>query len=267
MELKNKKVILTGAGSGIGRELAIQLIDQGAYVLGLDINEKSLKETKKLCSTPANFKHYEIDLGSREAVNKFKHDYYEFYDELDVIINNAGIIQPFVNVGELEAQQIDKVMDVNFNGPVKLTRMFLDELLARPEAYIVNVSSMGGFFPFPGQTIYGASKAALKLFTEGLYSELLDTNVRVSVVFPGAIATNITKNSGAETEVEKRGDEKESSFKALPAPKAAEIILDGMKKEKLQIYVGSDSKFMYGLYKFNPQWAIKFISNKMKSLK
>lgn len=267
MEVKGKKVLLTGAGSGIGRELAIQLIENGAYVMGVDINEKTLKETKKLCSNPDRFKFQQLDLGSREAVNKFKHDYYDYYDELDIIINNAGIIQPFVNVGELEAGEIDKVMDVNFTGPVKLVKLFLDELLARPEAYIVNVSSMGGFFPFPGQTIYGASKAALKIFTEGLYSELLDTNVKVSVVFPGAIATNITKNSGAETEVEKRSEEKEAKFKALPAPEAARIILKGMEKEKLQIYVGGDSKFMYGLYKFNPQWAIKFISNKMKALK
>ncbi len=267
MEVKNKKVIVTGAGSGIGRELSIQLVEKGAYVLGLDINEKTLKETKKLVSKPDRFKFRQLDMGSRESLNRFKNEYFDYYDELDIIINNAGIIQPFVNVGELEAGEIDKVMDINFTGPVKLIKLFLDELLARPEAYIVNVSSMGGFFPFPGQTIYGASKAALKLFTEGLYSELLDTNVKVSVVFPGAIATNITKNSGAETAVEKRDEEAEAKFKALPAPEAARLILKGMEKEKLQIYVGGDSKFMYGLYKFNPQWAIKFISKKMKALK
>lgn len=266
MDVKGKKVLVTGAGSGIGRELSLQLIERGAYVMGLDINDKSLKETKKLSVKPERFKFQQLDMGSREAVNRFKHEYYDYYDELDIIINNAGIIQPFVHIGELESGEIDKVMDVNFTGPVKLTKLFLDELLSRPEAYIVNVSSMGGFFPFPGQTMYGASKAALKLFTEGLYSELIDTNIKVSVVFPGAIATNITKNSGAETGVESRGEEADASFKALPAPEAARQILVGMEKEKLQIYVGTDSKFMHKLYKFNPQWAIKFIANKMKSL-
>ena len=104
------------------------------------------------------------------------------------------------------------------------------------------------------------------MFTEGLYSELLDTNVHVSVVFPGAIATDITKNSGVDLVSEKEQDGEKSNFKAMPAEEAARIIIEGIEKDKLQIYVGSDSKFMYFLYKLNPQWAIKFIANKMKDL-
>jgi short-subunit dehydrogenase len=91
---------------------------------------------------------------------------------------------------------IERVLNVNLYGVIYMTKAFLPHLLTRPEAHIVNVSSMGGFFPVPGQSLYGASKAAVKLLTEGLYSELIDTNVRVTAVFPGAIATNISQNSG-----------------------------------------------------------------------
>ena len=262
MEVKNKKIILTGAGSGIGRELAIQLVAEGAYVLGLDISEKTLKETKELIKSD-RFKTYQLDMAKKSEIEKFYKEYYKIFDELDILINNAGIIQPFVHVSELDDKVIDHIMQVNFFGPLNLIRLFINDLKKRPASYIVNVSSMGGFFPFPGQTVYGASKAALKLLTEGLYAELLDTNVKVSIIYPGAIATNISENSkvtAAKTE------SKESSFKAMPAEDAAREIIEGIYKEKLQVYVGSDSKFMNKFYKLSPQKAIKFIANKMKNM-
>lgn len=88
--------------------------------------------------------------------------------------------------------EIERVINVNFYGTVYLTKAFLPHFLKRPEAQIVNISSMGGFISFPMQTIYGAAKAAVKIFTEGLYAELRETSVKVTVVHPGAIATNIT---------------------------------------------------------------------------
>ena len=116
---------------------------------------------------------------------------------VDGPINNAGIIQPFEPVAQLSDQAMHRVLDVNLMGTINVTRAFLPVLIDRLEAHLANVSSMGGFFPFPGQTIYGASKAAVKLFTEGLYAELLDSQVSVSVIMPGAVATGITQNSGS----------------------------------------------------------------------
>ena len=97
--------------------------------------------------------------------------------EVDALINNAGIIQPFVKVNELTMEQAKKVMDVNFYGPLALVKAFLPGLLKRPEAHILNVSSMCAYAPVPGQSVYGASKAAIKLLTEGLHSELMETQV------------------------------------------------------------------------------------------
>ncbi|MBZ0287530.1 MAG: SDR family NAD(P)-dependent oxidoreductase, partial [Anaerolineae bacterium] len=137
-------------------------------------------------------------------------------------------------------------------------------LKQRPAAHIVNVSSMGGFFPVPGQTLYGASKAGVKLLTEGLYSELIDSNVRVTVVFPGAIATNIAQNSGIA--IPSAGGESSRSFPTTSAADAAETIINGMERDQFQVYIGNDAKMMNWLYRLSPRRATRFMYNRMKGL-
>ena len=260
MELKNKNVIVTGAGSGIGRELVLALLKKDAKVIAADLRRESLDILKKEVGENKNLITQSLDISDKAAVEKLA----EERNEIDVLINNAGIIQPFKKVNDLEYVEIEKVMSVNFFGTLFMTKAFLPNLLKRPEAYIANVSSMGGFLPVPGQSIYGASKAAVKLFTEGLYAELLDTNVGVSVVFPGATATNITKNS--EVQAPKVSDEQMKKFKALPADEAARLIIEGIENNKPQIFLGSDCKSMNLFYRLSPLRAIKLISNQMKSL-
>ncbi|MDD3086686.1 MAG: SDR family NAD(P)-dependent oxidoreductase [Patescibacteria group bacterium] len=260
MELKNKNVIVTGAGSGIGRELVLALLKKDAKVIAADLRRESLDILKKEVGENKNLITQSLDISDKAAVEKLA----EERNEIDVLINNAGIIQPFKKVNDLEYVEIEKVMSVNFFGTLFMTKAFLPNLLKRPEAYIANVSSMGGFLPVPGQSIYGASKAAVKLFTEGLYAELLDTNVGVSVVFPGATATNITKNS--EVQAPKVSDEQMKKFKALPADEAARLIIEGIENNKPQIFLGSDCKSMNVFYRLSPLRAIKLISNQMKSL-
>jgi short-subunit dehydrogenase len=148
---------------------------------------------------------------------------------------------------------------------VYLNRAFLPIFLGRPEAHIVNVSSMGGFLAVPGQTIYGASKAAVKLFTEGLHSECAGTNVRVTVVFPGAVATNITANSGVDIPVSPEMAQA-AARRTLAADKAARIILDGMERDAYRVLVGGDAKLMDRLYRLSPRRAAGFIAGQMKDL-
>lgn len=161
---------------------------------------------------------------------------------MDGLINCAGIIQPFVRIKDLEFDAIKRVMDVNLYGQIHMIKAFLPHLLARPEAHIVNISSMGGFFPVPGQTMYGASKAAVKLLTEGLYAEMIGTNVHVTVVFPGAIATNIAQNSGVV--IAGLGNQQAHKFSATTAAVAAETIINGMVRNKFQVFIGQDARMM-----------------------
>jgi short-subunit dehydrogenase len=175
-----------------------------------------------------------------------------------------GIIQPFVKIADLDLQTIERVMNVNWWGVVYMTKTYLPLLLARPEAHVCNISSMGGFLPVPGQSCYGASKAAVKLFTEGLHSELAGTKVGVTIVFPGAIETHITENSGVKISSEMEGQK--GSYKLTSPKDAAKMILDGIEGNKYRVLVGQDAGFMDKIYRLSPERAAAFIANKMKSL-
>lgn len=261
MEVKDKKIIVTGAASGVGKELTRILLDKGAYVYGLDINPDNLKNLEKELNND-KLQTFQVDISKKEALENFKKSLKD--KNIDILINNAGIIQPFVNVKDLDDKVIERVMNVNFFGPLNLTRLFLNELIANPNGgYIVNVSSMGGFFSFPGQSIYSASKAAVKMFTEGLYSELSNTSVRVMVVMPGAMNTNITKNSNVDMG---NADASSSKMKMLSAEEAASKIIKGIEKNKFKLFLGSDAKFMKFIYKLNSEAAINFINKKMKNM-
>lgn len=259
MKIKGKNVIITGGASGVGKELTKQMLKLGCNVASIDINAENLKKLKEELNSK-RLKTYVVDMGNVESIKEFRENYKKDYSDVDIIINNAGIIQPFVKVEELDDKTINKVMNVNFFGPVNLIRFFMEDLTKdRSEQYIVNVASMGGFFPFPGQTIYGASKAALKIFTEGLYAELEKTNVRVMIVLPGAMNTNITTNSNVNIDT----DASSASFKMLEADEAAAQIIKGIEKNKFKLFLGSDSKFLKFLYKLNSKAAISFINKKM----
>ena len=207
---------------------------------------------------------YAIDITDKKSVEQLPNQIISRHGAIDGIINCAGVIQPFVKLNDLKYEAIEKVMNINFYGTLYVTKAFLPFLLQRPEAHIVNISSMGGFLPVPGQTIYGASKAAVKLLTEGLHSELLSSKVRVTVVFPGAIGTNIAANSGVGNSMQ--SDQSQSSIKTLPPQKAAEIIIDGIEKNKYRILVGQDASFMDLISRISPERAARFIYNQMKSL-
>ncbi len=266
MKLENKTIVITGGGNGIGREMVLALLARGGRVAAVDISQPALQETARLASAQSDrLSTHVVNITDRQAVEALPEQVIAIHGSVDGIINNAGIIQPFVRLNDLDYEAIDRVMKVNLDGTLYMVKAFLPHLLRRPEAHIVNVSSMGGFLPVPGQTMYGASKAAVKLMTEGLYTELLDTNVRVTIVFPGAIGTNIAANSGVGASLAIDSKE-QSSFKMLEPSKAAQIILDGMEKNKFRVLVGQDARFMDFISRLAPRRAAHLIHSQMKAL-
>lgn len=265
MKVQNKIIVVTGAGNGIGRELVLGLLSRGARVAAVDINQEALHQTVALSG---NKKHrlttHVMNIADQGAVEKLPAQVVAQHGGVDGIINNAGIIQPFVTVGDLGYEVIERVMNVNFYGMLYMTKAFLPNLLARPEAHIANISSMGGFFPFPGQAVYGASKAAVKLLTEGLSIELLNTNVHVSVVFPGSIGSNIISNSGVA--MSPQMEKLQRVIRPLTPARAAKIIIDGVEKNRFQIFVGIDAAVMNTMYKLSPKRSARLVNSLMKSL-
>lgn len=273
MQITDKVFVVTGAGNGIGREVALELLRRGASVAGVDLREDALAEAAALAGAGDRFSQHALDITDQDAVDLLPMQVAAQHGHVDGLLNVAGIIQKFVHFKELELDEMRKVMDVNFWGTVYVNKAFLPHLTARPEASLVNVSSMGGFLPVPGQTVYGASKAAVKLLTEGLYSELRDTTVKASIVFPGAIATNITGNSGVTSPGGAASPEdaavkaESSKLQPLPASEAATIIVDqAVEKGRYRVTVGKDAAMLDRMVRIAPQKATDFIAKKMASL-
>ncbi len=262
MRVIKKVIVVTGAGSGIGRELTLQLLQKGAKVAALDISLEGLSKTVACAADlSTDLAVYEVNMADNSAVENVVTLIKERFGTIDGIVNNAGIIQPFIRVQNLTRSQIERVMDVNFYGPLNLIQATLPELLTRPEAHVLNVSSMGGFFPVPGQVIYGASKAAVKLLTEGLYAELIDSHVGVTVVFPGAIMTDITRNSGVEQSTPKQSG---STPKGTLPENAAKQMIHAIEHNKPRVFIGKDSVFMDRFYRLAPQRATRFMQKQMQ---
>lgn len=267
MNIHNKVIVVTGAGGGIGKELVLGLLEKGAKVAALDLRKPSLKELEISAGKKSkNISSFVIDITDKKDVEKLPKKIIAKLGKVDGIINVAGIVQPFVKINDLGYDAIERVMNINFFGTLYMIKSFLPYLLKQPSAHIVNVSSMGGFLPVPGQSIYGASKAAVKLMSEALYAELKDTNVKVSVVFPGATATNITGNSGIKMPDTPKDGKKQKEFPMLSPADVSKIIIAGIEKDQLQIFTGKDSNLMNKLYRINPVFATNLIAKQMKSL-
>lgn len=265
MKVANKVMVVTGGGNGIGREVVLELLGRGAQVAAVDLREQSLVETHALAAASRQLTTFPVDVTDRVAIAALPDQIRERLGEPDGLVNVAGIIQPFVPVAELDDAVIERVVDVNFFGTLHVVRAFLPGLLQRPVAHIANVSSMGGYLPVPGQTIYGASKAAVRLLTEGLYAELRDTRVGVSVVFPGAVGTDITGNSGVAVPA-MAASEDVGRFPTTSPEDAAQAIVAGIEANRLYIFVGRDARLMNLLGRVAPRRSTHLIQRQMKRL-
>jgi NAD(P)-dependent dehydrogenase (short-subunit alcohol dehydrogenase family) len=267
VKVQNKVIVVTGGGSGIGRELVLNLLSRNASVAAVDINESALQEILELAGNRKdNLSTQLVDITDKDAVAELPEQVISKHGTVDGLINNAGIIQPFVRLEDLDYAAIERVMSVDFYGTLYMTKAFLPYLLERPESHIVNVSSMGGFLPVPGQSVYGAAKAAVKLLTEGLRTELIETNVRVTAVFPGAIGTDIAAHSETDLSLESVSGTRLASIKPMEPQKAAQIIVDGIERNRYRVLVGLDSRLMDFLYRTSPKHAAGLIYKLMKSL-
>jgi short-subunit dehydrogenase len=265
MKIESNVFVVTGGGNGIGRELVLVLLSKGARVAAVDISEKGLQETADLAGSQKDrLSTHVVNIADRAAVEALPQAVVAAHKTVDGLINCAGIIQRFIPFKDLPYADIERMINVNFFGTIYMTKSFLPYLLNRPEANIANVSSMGGFLPVPGQTLYGASKAATKLFSEGLYSELSETNIHVTTVFPGAIGTNIATNSGVMINMPDGSQSK--GMKTTPPRVAAEVIVKGIENNSFRVMIGSDAKLMDFLVRLAPKQAAKFIYKQMGSL-
>lgn len=252
-DFTGKTAVITGAGSGMGRYLAVLLAKAGANVAICDINEETLNGTAAMVRqyNVAVSTHI-VDMGDMERIETLPEEVVARHGAVDLVFNNAGVTMGSSFAGMSE-QDWDWVMNINLNGVVKATRVFLPLLKDRPEAAIVNTSSIFGMITVAGQSVYHATKFGVRGFTESLAKEFKDTAVQVHCVHPGHIGTNIIAN--AKFNEEDEGflqqdnvdvDEMANMFRTrgMHPSRAAEIILNGVKRNKRRIFVGLDAKLM-----------------------
>ena len=250
MELHGRVVAVTGAASGIGRELAIELVGRGADVAISDVDEAGLADTVERCRRRAPGRAVTastLDVADREAVEAWASAVVGEHGRVNGIINNAGValVAP---IARMSYDDLQWLMDINFWGVVHGTMAFLPHLKAAGEGHVVNISSVFGLTAIPSQSAYNASKFAVRGFTDCLRIELdLErAGVSATTVHPGGIRTNIVRNARIDPRSKDvRGRDLVREFDRVTATKpdkAARVILDGIERDKRRVLIGPDAR-------------------------
>lgn len=261
LKINNKVAVITGAGSGIGKQLALQLADAGATVVISDYNAQTLAETYALIVQNGGHAHqYVVNVSDRAEVYAFANNVLNGLQQVDIVINNAGIALGRVSVADVSYNDFEAVMNVNFWGMVYGTKAFLPALAERPEASLVNVSSLFGITGIAYQSAYCTSKFAIRGFTESLRMEAkaLYPNLTVTLVHPGGIQTNIARDARLpeNIEIDEETQRKQTAaferFFRTSAETAAKQIIKGIQKGKQRILIGSEAFVGDGLVRLFP---------------
>jgi NADP-dependent 3-hydroxy acid dehydrogenase YdfG len=241
-----KVAVVTGAGSGMGAELAVQLGRAGASVAISDVDTEGLAVTEgRLKAIGAAVKSDRLDVAERESFLVYADDVKNHFGKVNQIYNNAGIA--FSGDIEITAfKDIERVMDVDYWGVVNGTKAFLPHLIASGDGHVINTSSVFGLFAVPGQAAYNSAKFAVRGFTEALRQEMILAGhpVKVTSVHPGGVKTAIARNSTAAEGLDTAtmAEWFDTKMARTSSERAAEIILDGVAKGKAKVLVGADAK-------------------------
>ncbi len=256
MKLRDRIAVLTGAGSGIGHGLALALARRGCHLALADIDPAGLaRAAQEAAALGVRVSQHVMDVASREAVAALPAAVLAAHSRVDLLINNAGVAVggTFEQVSEAD---FDWLMDINFNGLVRMTRAFLPLLQASDEARIVNLSSLYGLVSPPGQSAYSAAKFAVRGFSNALRHELIGSHVGVTVVHPGGVATAIARSArvpaGAPPEDVALRKARAETMLRMPPDKAAEIIVRAVEKRRDRVLVGNDAKIVALLERLAP---------------
>ncbi|MBP7779981.1 MAG: SDR family oxidoreductase [Burkholderiaceae bacterium] len=250
---QNKVVAITGAASGIGRALAVDLASRGACLALADVNLAGLDETASQLPSGTQVRTYSLDVSSKEAVFAFADSVQRDFGAAHFVINNAGTAV-LATVEHVSIEEIEKVIAINLWGVIYGTKAFLPIMLKQREGCIVNISSVFGLVATPCSVAYTMSKFAVRGLTETLWQELEGTGVRAVSVHPGGINTNITKAPEAKYAGEFERKMAEANLRQMtttPADCAREIV-DGLARGNNRLLVGNGAKALHWISRLFP---------------
>src|SRR5215475_8299625 len=260
MKIDNATVaVVTGAASGIGRALAVRLAQEGASLAIADIKASELDETAHILDRIGGSRDkvsaHIVDVSDKSRVAEFAREVVEEHGGASLLINNAGV-GLFGMVEQLSIEDIEWLMGVNFFGVVYGVKHFLPILRRQPYGHIVNISSVFGIVGPAGHSAYAASKFAVRGFTEALPHELAGGSVRVTVVHPGGVKTNIANNAKPGAGADQAAVDRERAIfnaAARTSPEAAaERIVRGVLRGEERILVGADAWMIDRIQRWAP---------------
>ena len=270
MDFNGKVVVISGAGSGIGKALAINVAKAGSKLAISDINEENLASTvDEVGQMGAQVHSAVLDVVDWDAYQNYAHEVISHYGHVDIVINNAGVALGSFTVDEVTIDQFKWLMDINFWGMVYGTKAFLPHLIKRSEASISNISSILGLGAIAKQAPYCASKFGIRGFTESLRMEaMIDfPHVHVLSIHPGGIQTNIAQNAnwaGKELSEEEKSimaQEFEKTF-INTADYAAQDIMKAISKKKNRLLIGKDARAMWRIINWFPVRYTRILYNR-----
>ncbi|MCZ4553711.1 MULTISPECIES: SDR family NAD(P)-dependent oxidoreductase [Mycobacteriales] len=244
----NQVAVVTGAASGIGRSLALQLAARGASLSLSDVDEVHLTETAAMCRTAhrAKVETAVLDVADRAAFQDYAESVQSSFGAVNMVFNNAGVALG-ADVVDMSWEDFDWLMGINFGGVVNGTKAFLPYLIASGDGHLVNTSSVFGLVGIPSQSAYNAAKFGVRGFTEALRQEMKISRhpVTVTCVHPGGVKTNIVNNARGVSDMGADTATIATMFNniARTTPeKAASTILKGMDKKKPRVLIGADAR-------------------------
>jgi NAD(P)-dependent dehydrogenase (short-subunit alcohol dehydrogenase family) len=266
----NNVFIVTGAGSGIGRQIALQAAMRGAEVLAADINKTMLHETQQIGEQQGlQMKTYELDVADKKAVYAFADIIIPQLNEQKlVLINNAGVALFSGSFHSTSQDDFEWLMNINLWGVIRMTKAFYPYFIKHNKGHIVNLSSVFGFGGFANQTAYCTAKFGVRGFTEAMRMELLGTGIQITAVHPGGIKTNIMRSAqpkGPEL-TEAMHVKATATFDkiAMTSPeKAAALILEAVKRKKQRLVIGKDGRVIDIITRMFPVGYTKIFKRKM----
>lgn len=256
-QLTDRVAVVTGAGSGIGRAICLELARRGANIAAVDINEAHLTDVRQAVeSLGRKCTCHVLDVSNREQMQSLPGEVVAQHDAVHILVNNAGVS---VNLSFLEqtVEDLEWITGINYWGVIYGCKFFLPHLLEQDEAHIVNISSSAGFTGMKWQSSYSATKFAVTGLSESLFVELAGSNVGISCVHPGAVATNIL---GAARMAEDRRDKMLKTFKyATPPEAAARKICRAIAKKRFKVILCVDSHVLYFIKRIAPVGLLKLL--------
>ncbi|GAB7006887.1 SDR family NAD(P)-dependent oxidoreductase [Nocardioides sp. AN3] len=252
--LKDKVVVITGAGSGIGRALSVEIARRGGLLALSDVNEAGLAETVELAKQAGagQVKADRLDVADRSAFTAYADDVLAHFGRVNVVINNAGVALSG-RINDLEWDDIDWIIGIDFWGVVHGTKLFLPAIIESGDGHVVNISSLFGLVSMPDQGFYNAAKYAVRGLTEALREEMLIDGHRVGVtsVHPGGIKTSVARSArySAKDDAARSAKFFDEKLAKMEPERAAEIIVKGILKNRARVLVGLDAHVIHHIGK------------------